>query len=75
MQVGDGQVFIILVLTVHVHDLTDDAHGAAHVFCHLRRTLHGDTDDDLGPHLAGDVSRIVILQTSIYEHFVADSDR
>ena len=75
MQVGDGQVFIILVLTVHVHDLTDDAHGAAHVFSHLRRTLHGDTDDNLGSHLAGNVSRIVILQTSIDEHLVADSDR
>ena len=75
MQVGDGQVLLVLVLTVHVHYLADDAHRAPHVLGHLRSALHGDADDNVGPHLAGNVSRIVVFQAAIHEHHVAYSHR
>ena len=66
MQVGDCQVLVILVLTVHINDLTDDAHRTAHVFGYLRRSLHSDADNDVGSHLAGNVGRIVILQATVH---------
>ena len=61
MQVGDGEVLFHLVLTVHVDNLAQYAHGASQVLGLFGCALHGDADDDVGTHLAGDVSRIVVL--------------
>ena len=74
MQVGDGKVLVEFVLTVHVHDLADDTHCATHVLGRLRRTLHRHADDDVGTHLTGEVCRIVVLQTTVHQHLVAESD-
>ncbi len=65
VEVGDGQVLFVFVLTVHIHNLTDDAHRTANVVGGLGRSLHGDADDDVGAHLSGNVGRIVVLQTSV----------
>ena len=73
MQIGDGEVLIVFVLTVHIHNLTDNAHGITHIFSYLRRTLDGDAYDDISAHLAGYVSRIVVLQSSVHQHHVTDS--
>ena len=75
MQVGDGEVLVEFVLTVHVHDLADDAHCATHVLGRLRRTLHRHADDDVGSHLTGEVCRIVVLQTTVHQHLVTQSHR
>ena len=75
MEIGDGQILVVLVLTVHVNNLTNDVHRALHVFGGLRRSLHGDTDNDISTHLAGDVGRIVILQSTIHEHLITQSHR
>ena len=75
MQVGDGEVLVEFVLTVHIHDLADDAHRTTHVLGCLRCALHGHADNDVGTHLTGEVCRIVVLQTTIDEHLVAESHR
>ena len=74
VQVGNGQVLVVFVLAIHVNNLTDDAHGVAHVVGNLRGTLHGDADDDVGTHLAGDVGRIVVFQTTVNQYHVTHSD-
>ena len=75
MYVGDGQVLLHLVLTVHIYYLTDDAHRTTHVVGLLRRTLHSNTYYNISPHLAGYVNGIVILQSAIHQHHVAQSYR
>ena len=73
VQVGHRDVVVDLVLTVHIDDLTQDAHGTTHVLGLLRGTLHGDANHDLSTHLTGDIHGIVILQTTVDQHLVADS--
>ena len=75
VQVGDGQVLVELVLTVHVNNLAEDAHRAPYILGHLRSSLYGDANDDLGTHLAGNVGRIVVFQTTVHQHHIADSHR
>ena len=75
VQVGHLDVIIDLVLTVHVDDLTQNAHGTTHVVGFLRRSLHGDANHDLSAHLTSDIHRIVILQATVNQHLVADSHR
>ena len=75
VQVGHLDVLIYFVLTVYVDDLTQDTHRASHILRLFRRSLYSNANDDLGSHLAGDIDRIVVLQTTIYQHFVSNSDR
>ena len=74
MQVGDGEVLVEFVLTVHIYNLADDAHRTTHVLGCLRCALHGYADDDVGTHLSGEVCGIVVLQTTVHQHLVAESD-
>ena len=73
MQVGNGEVLVELVLTVHVDNLAEDAHRASQLICVLGCSLYGYTDNNLSTHLTGNVGRIVVFQTTIDQHFVADS--
>ena len=73
MQVGDGQVLVKLVFTVHINNLAQDAHRAPHVLCTFWVTLYGDTYDNLSTHLAGKISGVVVFQTTVHQHLVADS--
>ena len=75
MQVGHGEVLIDLILTVHVDDLTENAHRTTHILGTLGCPLHGDTDDNLSTHLASKISRVVVFQTTIHQHLITDSDR
>ena len=74
MQVRNGKVLFDLVLTVHIDNLAEDAKRALDVFCLLCLALHGDANDDVGPHLAGNVGRIVVLQATVNQHHVAQPD-
>ena len=58
--IGDGQVLIVFVLTVHIDDLTEDADGMSQVIAGFGSPLNGDTNDDVGTHLTGDVGRVVV---------------
>ena len=75
MKVSDIKVLIEFVLTVHVNDLTEDAHRATHLVSTLGSTLHSDTNNNLCPHLASDVGRIVILQATVDQHLIANPHR
>ena len=72
--VGNAEVVVVLVLAVHVHYLVQYAHGAAQVFSCLGSPLHGDADNDVGPHPSGDVGRIVVAQPTVHQHHVADAN-
>ena len=74
VEVGHLDVLVDFVLTVDVDNLTQDAHGAAQVLGTLRRSLHGDADDDVGAHFAGNVNGVVVLQTTVDQHFITYSD-
>ena len=74
MQVRNGKVLFDLVLTVHIDNLAEDAKRAFDIICRLCLALHGDANDDVGSHLAGNVGRIVVLQATINQHLVAQPD-
>ena len=73
VQIGHRDVLVYLVFTVHVDDLAQNAHCAAHVLGLLRGALHGHTDHDLCTHLTGDIHGVVVLQTTVDQHLIADS--
>ena len=75
MKVGDGEILVILVFAVDINNLAEDAHGSTQILGILRRTLNGDADDDVGPHLTGDVGRIVVAQATVNQHLIANPDR
>ena len=75
MHIRDTQVIVVFVLTVHIDNLTQDAHRATHVVGYLRLALHRHADDDVSTHLPSDVRRIVVLQSTIHQHHVADTHR
>ena len=72
VQVGDGEVLLEFILTVHVNNLAENAHRATHVLRTFGGTLHGDTDDDLSAHLAGKIGRVIVFQATVYQHLVTD---
>ena len=73
--IGDSQVLIIFVLTVHINDLAQDANCMPQIITRLGCTLHRHTNDDVGTHFTGDVGRVVVPQTTIHQHFVANAYR
>ena len=75
MQVGNGEVLVELILTVYVDNLAEDAHGTTDILGYFRSSLYGDTDDNLGTHLAGKVGRVIVFQATVHQHLVTDSHR
>ena len=74
-EVGNGFVLVVLVHTVHVDNLAYDFHGARNVLSLFRFAIQRDSDNDFGPHLAGHVNRIIILQAAIDQYHIVDPDR
>ena len=72
MQVGDTEVLLKFILTVHVDYLAQNAHSANQILGLFWCTLHGNADDNLCTHFSGDVGRIVILQATINQYFIAN---
>ena len=73
--VGDGEVFLIFVLTVNVDNLRDDSACGTDVVGRLLLALHGDTDDIVSAHLTGNVGREIVAEATVDEHHVAHPDR
>ena len=69
-----GNVFIILILTVDVNNLSNHAGTLVEVACRLWRLLDGDANHDVGSHFSGDVCRVVVAQSAVNQHHVALPD-
>ena len=58
--IGEREVVLIFILTVDVDDLSNDRGIGVDVISCPRGALHGHSDDIVGTHGLGDVSRIVV---------------
>ena len=73
MQICNGEILIDLVLTVHIYNLVQDAQGVTQIIGHLRGPLYGYAYNDVGSHLSSNICGIIVLQTSIHQHHIAQS--
>ena len=73
MQVGDGNVVVQLVHAVHVNQLLHDAQRAAQLVGRPQGVCHSGTDHNVGTHFPGNVDGVVVAQTTVDQHLVADA--
>ena len=69
--VGDGHVFIKLVLGVEVNNLQEDITGGVQPFGCSQFGCHRYADDIVGTHLLGNIGGIIVAQSTVNEHLVA----
>ena len=72
--VRHGFVLFELVHAVEVHNLHQDARRGIKLRGGFQFRRYIDADNDVGTHLAGDVGRIVVAQTTVHQHHAARSD-
>lgn len=72
--IAHGDIFLVFVFGVDVDNLCKDG-GCVVDFVGVERVaLDGDADDDVGAHLSGEVSGVVVAEASVNKHAVADTD-
>ena len=75
MDIGKGQILLIFVLTVMIHNLQQDGRRRVQFRRPLQLALHVHADNDVGPHLSRYVSREVVRQATVHQHPVARPHR
>ena len=72
--VGLLQVLEVVVLTHEVDELAQDGPGIVQLVGRFQLALHIHADDDVGPHLLGDVHGIVVHHATVHQHHAVQTD-
>ena len=73
MDIGIGNVIVVLVHGVEVNDLHQDTQRTVQSLGTSQRILHGDTDDDISPHGTSQVNGEVIRQATVHQHHLPNT--
>ena len=73
--VRDGDVFLELVLAVHVNDMSQYAAAREQILSRTLGGLHRGADDVVRSHFPGYIGGIVVTQSAVHQYVLADAHR
>ena len=70
MNIGIGYILVVLVQSIEVNNLHQDAEGTVQSLRASQGILHCDADDNISTHSTGQVYGEVVRQTTIHQHLL-----